>query len=75
MDAHLNYAADPRTQALVVFCICSTDSRHMTDDPSWLSEVDADLQTTLNAEDPSETNDHIRVALQTETVQRRDDEE
>jgi hypothetical protein len=47
----------------------------MTDDPSWLSEVDADLQTTLNAEDPSETNDHIRVALQTETVQRRDDEE
>jgi len=47
----------------------------MTDDSSWLTEVEADLQAALDAEDPSEKNYHVRAALQQVTVQRRDDGE
>lgn len=46
----------------------------MTDDSSWLTEVKADLQAALDAEDPSEKNYHIRAALQQMTVQQPDDE-
>jgi len=47
----------------------------MPNNSSWLSDVETDLQAALAADDPSEKNYYIRAALQTVTVQRRDDEQ